>query len=209
MADVRTLGTMITRIEREIKRDGITADIRDAIVDAIDSYESERFYFNEGSAKAVTTASSPFLSSVPGNIISIDSLTMDFSGSRIPLRHSDAVEIDEIDDGVAVGQPTDWGYYKDMIRFYPTPDVAYTAHIKGQIELIEVSASASTGATNAWVTDAEAMIRAKAKAIIFLHRLRNEQQSFFMEGAAEAARRRLLNKTYEKLATGRITKTDF
>lgn len=210
MADNRTFGTMITRIGREIARDGLTADIRDAIVDAILHYEDERFYFNEGSSVAVTTANDPYLSSIPGNIIDIDSVWIDLSGtSKVQISREFASDIEALDDGNEFGQPDRWTIYKNTVRFYPAPDTARTAHFKGQVALTEVSASATTTATNAWMTDAEKMIRAKAKSILYTHRIRNLQVAAFMEAAAESSRRKIAGKTVDKVSTGKVKKTRF
>lgn len=211
MADSRTFGTMVTRIKREIRREGITADIKDAIVDAILFYEDERFYFNESSAVAVMSAGDPYLSSVPGNILEIDSVWMDLSGSsRVhlsgPVLHA---EIEAVDDGQTTGQPDEWAQYKNTVRFYPIADTARTAHFKGKVALTEITASASSGATNAWMTDAEQMIRAKAKSNIYAHRIKNVESAAVMEAAAGASRKRLAAKTVDKVSTGKISKTRF
>ena len=55
MSDNRTLGNMVTRISRELRRDGLTVDIVDSIVTAIEHYQSEKFYFNEEEATANMT----------------------------------------------------------------------------------------------------------------------------------------------------------
>lgn len=209
MADNRNFGTMVARIAREIRRDNLTADIKDSIVDSIHYYENERFSFLETSSVAITTASEPYLSGLPAGLISLDKAELDNGGSRYPLDPRPYDWITDIDTGNSNGPPYDYALYKGNMRLYPVPDQAYSIHLSYQVQLTEVSASATSTATNSWMTDAEAMIRCRAKGLIFAHRLRNRAEAQAMDYLAEQEHDKLKSKDAGMVATGRITKTAF
>ena len=209
MADTRNFGTMVSRIDREIRRDNLTADIKDSIVDAIRHYENERFSFNEQSSVVVTTASSPYLSALPAGIISLDRVELDQGGSRYPVDPKSYTWITDVDNGNSLGPPYDYALYQGNMRMYPVPDQAYSIHLSYQVQLTEVSASATSTATNAWMTVAEPIIRSHAKGLIFLHRLRNQSEAQAMEYIASKEHKRLKSKDSGKTTTGNIVKTDF
>lgn len=209
MADNRNFGTMVSRIAREIRRDNLTADIKDSIVDAIRYYENERFSFLEASSVVTTTASDPYLSALPAGLISLDKAELDNGGSRYPLAPASYDWITDIDNGNSNGPPYDYALYKGNMRLYPVPDQAYSIHLSYQVQLTEVSASATATATNAWMTDAEPMIRSRAKGLVFANRLRNRAEAQAMDYMAEQEHDRLKSKDAGLVSTGRITKTAF
>ena len=209
MADTRTFGTMVARINREIRRDGLTADVKDAIVDAIHYYEGERFSFNETSAVVVTTASSPYLSSLPSGLIQLDEVEIDQGGSRHHLDPWPYERLTAADNGNSTGPPYQYALYQGNMRLYPVPDQAYSIHLSYQVELSEVSASASAGATNAWMTDAEALIRSRAKALVFAHRLRNTKEAAVMENVANGELQKIKQRDRGRVAHGKVVKTRF
>jgi len=209
MADNRTFGTMVSRISREIRRDGLTADIKDSIVDAIAYYESERFSFNETSSVVTTTTNDPYLSSLPAGLISLDKVELDQGGSRFPVQQRSYQWMTDIDSGNSFGPPYQYALYQGNMRLYPVPDQAYSVHLSYQVELSEVSASATSTVTNAWMTEAEPMIRSRAKGLIFAHRLRNHVEARAMEILADQEHDRLKLKTLGKVTQGRVEKTAF
>ena len=209
MADNRNFGTMVNRMARELRRDNLTADIKDSIVDAIHFYENERWSWQETSSVVTTTANSPYLSSLPAGIISLDKVQLDNGGSRYPINARSNDWITDVDNGNSFGPPYDYALHQGNMRLYPVPDKAYSAHLTYQVQLTEVSASASSTATNAWMTDGEAMIRAHAKSLVFAHRLRNVQEAQVMSSVAEREHDRLKAKDRGLVATGKVTKTSF
>ncbi len=209
MADTRTFGTMVSRIARELRRDNLTADIKDSIVDAIRYYENERFSFLETASVVTTTASDPYLSSLPAGLLSLDKVELDNGGSRYPVDPKTYDWITDIDTGNSNGPPYDYALYKGNMRLYPVPDQAYSIHLSYQVQLTEISASATSTATNSWVTKAEPMIRCRAKGLVFANRLRNMKDAQAMEYMAEQEHDKLKAKDTGLVTTGRITKTAF
>lgn len=170
-----TYATMRNRITDEFVNESLTtAQVNLAIQAAINHYQRERFYFTESRAQTFTTvASQEFYTSsdntnIP-NLSIIDELTITINGVRSPLRERNWEWIDTVSNTTNTSQPTDYCYYGQQIRLYPIPDAAYTVRISGLIRLTTLSAD---GDSNAWMTDGEELIRARAKwdlAVNILH----------------------------------------
>ena len=200
------LGTMETRIRRELSRTGLTADIRDAVVSAIKFYEGDRYEFNEDSATASTVTGDPFVSA-PTNFIAIDSIKLVSSGQERVLDEENAIELDERWETTA--EPTAYAVFKNRLRLHPTPDKVYEMRIMYHKTLPEISASASASSINAWTTAAETLIRTKAKEYINDHVLRNYKAGQTMRGLAAAEWTRLVKKSRRKTGRGRIVAMRF
>lgn len=205
-------GTMQENISRDLRRDGLTADIKDAIHRSIKFYEGDRFLFNEGEASAVTSTGVA-LYTLPIDYREADSfkITYDSAGNSYILRGRTYQYINEIDINITSGwgQPTEYATYRDQLRLYPVPDAIYTITLAYQKDLTDVSASSSTAATNAWMTEGSNLIRAKAMAYIFRYRLRNVSMALEMDREALLERSRLKQKTNRQIATGFFRKTTF
>jgi len=204
-------GDMIDRISGYIRRDGITGDVRDAIIKAISFYEGDRFHFNEGEASATTAAGTP-LYTLPLDYREADTFKITksdgYSYVLKPVTYQYINELD-INQNSGWGEPTVYATYRDQLRLYPVPDQAYTLELSYQKDLTEVSASSSTAATNAWMSDGANLIEAKAMAYLFRYRLRNFQAAHEFDQEAMNERNRLKQKANRQIATGFFRKTWF
>jgi hypothetical protein len=156
-----------TRIADELNRSDLTSQIALAITSAIDHYKYKRFWFNEGTTTSTTTASQEYqpLPSSPTVILSIDSIHVT-DGSQV--RKMDEKDFKTIDLWQSETTPqTDVPYwfaqYKDRVRLFPIPDATYTLTWAGIIQLAALSGDADT---NGWTTEAEQLIRQRAKSIV-------------------------------------------
>jgi hypothetical protein len=66
-------------------------------------------------------------------------------------------------------RPYYYAYYKQNIRLYPIPDAVYTITLAYVYKLTALS---DGGDSNAWTTDAEELIRCRAKADLYGHLLK-------------------------------------
>ena len=162
-----TYVTMRNRILDEMVNESLTtAQVNAAINSAIAHYQRERFYFNESRAETFSTvASQEFYGSAANtnipNLSRIDRLVATVNGTRYPLTLQPWELLEEKSSTTtATGQPDEYCYYAQQIRLYPIPDAVYTVRISG---LIRTAALSADGDTNAWLTDAEELIRARAK----------------------------------------------
>lgn len=203
-----TFGTMISRITREMRRDNLTADIKDQIASAIDHYREKRFWFNEGEATAQTTTGIAVYA-FPTKFIELDNVILeDTAGYRYPLKPEHWSVVDN-EDTVNNSFPCSYASFSEQIYLRPPPDRILTIKVSGLKDLTEVSASAADNATNAWMVEGETLIRSRAKSQLFLHKLRNEQQAAAMRVAETDAFNSLSGHTVRKTTTGRVKKTQF
>jgi hypothetical protein len=209
-----TLAVMKARIADELARSDLTTMIAYAIDDAIAAYQSRRFFFNELREVLFTTADGQewydFSDSeyIP-DLMAIDSIRVAIDSNFWELCRKTPDELESTEVSPAEGQPTSYTYYNQQIRLYPIPndtwDVTVSAHIK-------LAAPVSDDETyNAWMTDAERLIRARAK----LNLTRNvnasgidpgfSPQAVIIFGSEETdAFNELKSRTAKQLGTGKI-----
>lgn len=170
-----TYVVMQQRIADELSRSDLTSQIKLAIQTAIKHYERKRFYFNQKTTGTFTTQANreyygaSFFSDVE-NVIEIDSMYLEFSNSRLPVVPVPFEQIERAQSGVVLGIPEFFSYYAQKIRLYPMPSEALTVWLAYHYRLTALSADADT---NAWMTDAEELIRQRAKRTIYLDVLRD------------------------------------
>ena len=205
-----TFGTMVSRIARELRRDGITADIKDAIVTAIDAHKGHRFWFNEKITEVTASASANSIA-MPSGYIAIDRIEV--TGTSTTTYDATRASYEELKDrslgNTTFSEPDLYAIYDDLLFLYPPPDQGYVLRVSGVKELTEVSASASDAATNSWMTEGEEMIRQYAKSIVFNDRMRNPGMSDRSRALADSARARVKARSAFRATTGRVRKSQF
>ena len=212
--------TMINRISSEVG--GVTpastttsptlAEIKAAILSAIDHYTRMPFYFLQSRALTFNTVAaqeyytSADLAAIP-NIAHIDALSITVSGivSQLDRRSFDYIEA--INSTTATrGRPTDYCYYAKQIRLAPYPDAVYSIRIAGDIRLAALSADADT---NAWMTDAEPLIRFRASYDLWANVLADEARASVAERNEMKSYSALLSEGTQRGTSGKIKATRF
>ena len=178
-------GTMQARIGNELERSDTTSlgYIASEILSAIRHYETERFWFNEEVATTSTVADQSNYA-LPTDFIYDDHMTVTVSGRKYPVFPRTYQEIADVDETTFSGYPSIYAIHKEEFRLYPTPNGVYTlthAYVKS---LSSLSADADT---NAWMVEAEPLIRARARAAFKCNYLYDqmaygEKQGFQMRG---------------------------
>lgn len=209
-----TYGAMQSRIADELDRTDLTTQIQQAIKTAIAKYDRKRFFFNESRSVTFSTVdgqefyTSADASAIP-TLLFIDNVKLTISASdKIDLEPRSYGELEYLSTNSVTdeGQPTAYAYYSKQLRLYPIPDDAYPIRISGVFALSDLSASADT---NAWMTDAEALIRARAKREVYTHVIRDLEGAQAM-AQAEAEELQSLNQaTNARGMTGTIFPTEF
>lgn len=202
---VSTYGEMQTRIATELVRDNISNEIKAAIQSAIKHYETTRFWFNEVTATALTAVNQERYP-VPSNMIELDSLNMTSNGTNDPLTRRDWSYIDGISTSSSTGRPQDFCIYRDEIYLYPIPDAVYTLTLAYVKSLSTLTLDADT---NAWMTDAEILIRSKAKWNLFTNLIRDYEAADRMRDQEMTELSRLSGLTARKISSGRLRPTQF
>lgn len=235
MATGKSLNTMIARIASELGQRTDLAPggayptvITDAIADAIQVNQKERFRFNE------LVPLTPFvINTVQGQYI--------YTGAddpRIPL----LMKIDYINyllgntpcrlervfpedvylatiPGQQSGPPTSWAWDGQSIVIYPAPPaVSYPLTIGGYLAVAGPDSTTPAGlsdTTNPWMNDAEILIRSRAKYEIALNFTRNDKMVAAMSpdegsgGAAERAYNTIKGEANKVRATSRVRPMPF
>lgn len=154
-----TYGEVQSRIAREIARPDLIAAIPEHISGVIRTYQSTKFWFNEGTYTASTVASQSNYGFDSG-FVELDSIKITANGSSYPLNCVPYAYLDAIDTIGTTGVPDTYATYAEEFRLYPTPDGIYTLTVAYTKELAALSTYAST---NAWTTEALNLLVAATK----------------------------------------------
>ncbi|MCW5615896.1 MAG: hypothetical protein KIT32_12315 [Rhodocyclaceae bacterium] len=146
------------------------SQIQSAILSAIVHYEREPFYFNETTGTFSTVANQEYYSSSDlaaiATLVRILSMNVTINSVKLPIKPLPFETIDDWQNGLVKNFPSYYCYYKENIRFYPIPDAIKTITMAYIYRLTALSAGTDT---NAWTTDAEELIRARAKADLLIN----------------------------------------
>jgi hypothetical protein len=199
-----TYATMRSRIEDEIYDATITTSVNSAILDAIKFYERKRFWFNQKTGAFSTVADQEYYATAANSdipdLLHIKAMTATIDSYKTPVRPADFNWIDAAQNGAIKGFPAAFAYFNEQVRLFPIPDAVYTVTMAYHYRFAALSADADT---NAWTTDAEELIRTRAKRILAMHklwdvemytRLREPEQEALDALEAET-RRRMSNET--------------
>ncbi len=199
-----TLGTMKTRIADEIARADLTSQIAAAILSAIEFYDRRRFWFNETEATFNTIAGTDAYAAADAaflaTLIEDDSMTVTVSGSKEPMRKISFAEMQRYRiDLVQSGPPTHYAYYRQRLYLHPVPDAAYPIIV---FHTAMLGIPANDGASNAWTTEAEELIRLRAKADLFENVIREFGEADRLRAREQEALQSLIRFTNGRTATG-------
>lgn len=163
-------GTMVRRIREDLDRGSdFDARIKQAICDAIVYYAPNRLGFNTKRSRALVTSGMEHVS-LPLDWVEADYLRLEDDGTRIPF---DEVTYDWIEDrrenDTDRGTPEKYAIQHREMRLWPIPDHSYTLVFSFQYEMRNVSISASDGETNAWLTEAEQLVRSWAQGDVLIN----------------------------------------
>ena len=187
-----TLAIMKARIADELARDDLTSQIGTAITTAIEAYQRTRFAFNESRDITFATVADQEFYGPAANPLIPNLYRIDFANILIGntvcdlVRRRHQVLEDLSNNATAKGQPFNYAYYDKQIRLYPVPTSStWTVRIAAHVKLPAPATDAETG--NAWMTDAERLIRARAKQELFAHVLYDLEKAGVMNQAAQDA----------------------
>jgi hypothetical protein len=178
---------MQARIADDLVRDDLAAQIRNAINDAIELQEGERFKFNEKRSRLFTVTgqeyydlTSPTLLTSAGaavgtgeTILELDDITCTVNNWPYRLCPRTQQHINEWQSSSYQGQPADYALYGQQLRIWPVPDQAYPLDLNGLARLAPNPLSADSD-TNAWMMDGASIIRAQAKILLYRDILRDD-----------------------------------
>ena len=202
-----TLGSMLRDIVDELPRgdSSITAIAQAKLLNAIDFYTTDRFWFNEKQTTLTTTPSLAYYS-WPADLLEIDSvLATESAGTKYELTPITYQEMNAFDAGNSYGQPCWYSTYNKQFRLYPVPDATYTIIVSHQYSPATLSATTDS---NAWTVEAEALIRSRALKNLYFRFKDKENAAFYQEIEAQEYER-LKRQTDKLLSTNTISGSGF
>lgn len=203
-----TFATLKARIASELARSeaAFATFVSDAVLTAVQDYEAMRFHFNTARYRLNTVAGQesytiPTDLRTPANaslaagesMLEIDSARLRWQNTSDYLRAVSPEWIDLYTTTATRGQPTYYSRLVDEIRLCPIPDQVYEVYFYG---LKRFPALSADGDTNPWTTDAEKLIRARAKKTL----LREVLQDFEHAAAVDVTENEALMTLSRKMA---------
>lgn len=198
-----TYYTMKGYIEDETERADLSAYVLRYIKSAITFYENERFYFNEERAAMDTITAAEYYT-LPTDFQKLDALIIEQNSVKSSLEPKPWAWIEEMSRSNYTAKPVYYALYRGELRLYPIPDRIYAISMGYVKRFATLSA---TNDTNAWLTDAERMIRSFAKAELYTHKIKGPDSSKIaadFRGYAEDERNALQAETAKRTQLGVI-----
>ncbi len=204
-----TLGTMKSRVADDLARSDLTSNIASSITTAIERYQSDRFWFNESRTLTFSTvAGTTEYTALTGdtdhtkNLYSIDYAMLVIDATNIDkLGFIDPARMEYLlGASSSQNQPYSYSYYDKTIRLYPIPSAVWTVRIAAHIK--RDAPAADDTANNVWMTDAERLIRSRAKYELAVHVLKDPEMAIAMTAAVTEAYDQLKGQTNKQLGTG-------
>lgn len=200
-----TLGILKSRISDDLARGSeLDSQIASAIEDAIDEYKDRRFGFNETISSALPlTAGTPSYA-VPSDFQKLDEMLHVDASGETRMRQ---IQYSQYRDWIfkpdtTQGQPEHFAIYDEKFFFYPTPDSSTDTYKVSYLQ--DLGVPDSDEGTNAWMTKGRNLIRARAKADLYAHVIRDAAEADFCYREADRQMKRLLRQARMARATGRI-----
>lgn len=209
-----TLAALKAEILSDLAREDQTEAIAQKIKNAITFHNRQNFYFNRRDELDFTLVVGQSLYTSTDNphiaqIVRIDDLfNVKSNGiTRLTRAHGDDIELAL--GGDMSGEPCEFAYLGQAIRFSIAPDATYTMRVHGQVKVAGPATDAEAG--NPWMTEAYDLIRHRTCWDLYAHAMSGGAMALANEH--KAAEREQLNvlegETNMRLATGEITPTEF
>lgn len=224
MASGNSFTAMVTQIAFELGRrnDLIDTVIPRAINDAIQIYAKERFRFNESQPLTpfqISTVANQYIYTAADDARIAQLYKIDFinyllgsTNNKMTRVFPESVYLATI-VGQSAGPPGTWAYDGNSIAIYPQPNQVYILTIGGYYAYPGPTvANYTTDTTNAWMNEAERLIRSRAKYEIAVHATRNKDMAAMMSpdgGACERYYDELKSEASKIRGTSRIRAMQF
>lgn len=169
-----TFGQLKTVIANEINHNDLTTEIGEAIISAIHEFETERFTFNQANATSAFTSGDGALA-LPEGFFSMVSFRYTDANTYRTLQFMPSATLDALDDNANyMGRPEYYTIFSQAIRVYPVPDNDYAVTFSYHRTFDD---PVSDSDIHPFITNAELMIKYKAKEIIYGDFLLDEQSA--------------------------------
>jgi len=205
-----TRAAMISEMEDDMERSDSTA-FTSKINAAIRQYQPKRFWFNESRSvtfSLVASTDTYSFTTIGTEFYRIDGVFLTVDDVR-ELDRWDYTRMMErlADEQTETDVPSAWAYISRGMRFWRSPDDAYSVRLTGHVKL--AAPATDSEADNLWMTEAYDLIMCRAKAELYAHRYEDPANAQTMRIAERDALNRLLGATEDKVAPGYLEATEF
>lgn len=160
---------MIDKIDDQLKRSGSIDDqIEECIYDAIRVYQPHRFRFSESRTVGqfnTVTGQEYYTAADNASIATLyqfDYVVVQIGTAQYELSRLEPKDIELMTQtGTQRGQPHSYCYFDKTIRFYPVPSGVYPITVAAHNKI--VAPATVDEIDNPWMTDAERLIRCRAR----------------------------------------------
>lgn len=166
-----TLGQVKARVARELDRTDLATEISDAIQSALIFYRAEHLYFNESRATMDTSAGQSEYP-LPDDYVGMQYIMCTANSRNYKLNEYSYQQLDELTETSSTAEPVNFAIWDTQIHLDPIPDDVYPLRI---VYVREITLSASDSAVNAWLTEAEELIRLHTKVDLLINRIRGPE----------------------------------
>lgn len=201
-----TLGDLKQRIIDETNRDDLQDELADAlsrvIADSIEFYAAGRWWWNEARVTSTTTAANEYTNRPTGARI-IDVPFLLIGGVRFDINKRSMEWIEGMYTTPLTGQPTDYCEFGSQVRWWPTPNDAYTI---AWLDIADVTALdyEDDDSENAWTNYAPQLLSARARMMFFRDYFKSDADYVRAEIAEQQWYGRLKGESNRRMGTGRI-----
>lgn len=213
-----TLGAMKARIARETTRDDLLDNgaIAEEITSAINFYRAERFWFNEKRTQLLfntvvgQTDYGAATAADIAHILRIDYVTASWPGDgAITVGYCSPLDMEILlsNPPLSAARPYRYSYYEQTLRLYPEPDRIYPVRVAGVFRVNPPATDVEAG--NPWMTEAEELIRSRAKRNLYMNSMIGTEasQGTAMRALEEEAFNRLKRETSSRTQVRHIRPT--
>ncbi|QIG68269.1 hypothetical protein EVB56_078 [Rhizobium phage RHph_Y1_10] len=192
-----------------------SAQIATAVLAAIRYCDRKTYYFNETRDVTFSTVNGQEWygaadnANIPTLVRIVDVWSEDAAGQRTPLVRMIPSDMETLaDNSASRGEPFAFAYFGQRIRIYPIPDATvYTIRLQlGPYRLTPLSADSDT---NAWLSEAYDLVKARAKYILAKDTLKDATIAAEALNDFNDQDNALAGETTSRNATGYIRPTDF
>jgi hypothetical protein len=195
-----TFDELVSAVCDDLNRSDLTAQASDAVSMAIRQYDHRGWWFHETSHTFSTTASTAVYP-LPADFRSMDLVRIRQPGGDwqevIPASFSAVQRM--LEASATTGYPDYYAIYNSELYLGVAPNGGYEARLYYRRGLGEMSG----GASNAWTTDAQDLIRAAAAKTVAIRKLHDPELASMFGSVESSEYVRLLAENDKRVSTGR------
>ena len=199
-----TYGELKAQLASDLRRSNLTIEIAQAILDAIQDHETERFYWNETEIYTLSTVAGTDTYAITPQapiqeFVKIDMVRAQVGNTWYTLCRQTADDMEISYSVSSSGQPYDWSIHGNELRLFPLPNAVFPIKIFGHYRIVPLAVDTDS---NAWTNAGKNLIRYSALKRLYLYPIRDRDQVQMAEGAEQRELDYLRRETDRRTRSG-------